>query len=109
MDLRGRVILRGTAEIKAAGMNYSLEVGQFLFVEDTAGGRVNLKTEQGSVQLEEGLREEKREDRKKRKSRSEKKWWVLAQPPYSPQGNGREPREPVSSKVGKTRDTAGVF
>ena len=31
-----------------------------------------------------------RKDRKIRKSRSERKWWVLAKPPYFPQGNGRQ-------------------
>ena len=56
-----------------------------------------------------------------------RKWWVLAKPPYSRQGNGRqslrvelfnkedrqpdggEPREPVSSKVVRTSKTAGAF
>ena len=54
--------------------------------------------------------------------------WVLAQPPYSPQGHGRQspsvelvnqrgyttwrgekPRKPVSSKAGRTSETAGAF
>ena len=55
-----------------------------------------------------------------------RKWWVLAQPPYSPQGNGRftwdgtmepgeqtpccgEPRELVLSKAGTGCETVGTF
>ena len=54
-----------------------------------------------------------------------RKWWVLAQSLYSPQGNLRqsprvkperhttrhegEPRKPVSSKDGRTGETVGAF
>ena len=57
-----------------------------------------------------------------------RKWWVLAQPPYSPQGNGRQlirvelfkqgdrppdaeenPWEPVLSKFGRRSEIAGTF
>ena len=27
------------------------------------------------------------------KVRGKRKWWVLAQPPYSPQGNGKQSRD----------------
>ena len=62
---------------------------------------------------------------KHRKVGGKRKWRVLAQPPYSPQGKGRqgprvepynqgeigggEPREPVSAKTGKTSETAGAY
>ena len=86
--------------------------------------RCSLSRQNSKVQYHWVVRR-RGQTRKHGKVEVTRKWWVLAHPPYSPEGNGREsprveprgqttgcggkPREPVASKAGKTSKNECAF